>query len=127
MFTVDDIVRHARQYQLGRMSLEEFENWFEDNSLDVYDSPELNAVRAAVDGALAAYHYDYIGEDALRLELANAIGSFAPGRNQSIVSPNFLIGTWKDKDSPPMEWKAGSLVSQFFTTPSERRPVEARA
>jgi hypothetical protein len=74
MLTVDELLHNVAAYQNRSMSFEEFENWFEDNSIDSSDANEL---RAAIDAVFAEYHYDYIGEDAFRKELAAAIRPFA--------------------------------------------------
>jgi hypothetical protein len=94
MITVDELLQKAHEYQRKRMSLEQFEDWFESASTDAYDVPELRELCVAVDGALAGYHYDYIGETSFRQELAAALRPFAcaaPTPPSSKVSSNAVV------------------------------------
>jgi hypothetical protein len=59
------------------MSLADFADWFEDGSSAAYDNADLREAWIAVDAAFSAYHYDNIGENALKAELENAIRPFA--------------------------------------------------
>ena len=77
MLTLDELSQNVAAYQQQRMSLEDFENWFEDNSSGAYEVPGLREACTAVDAALSEYYYDHIGEDALKAELANAVRPFA--------------------------------------------------
>ena len=79
MLSREELQENVSAYRDARMSLEEFENWFEDASSDVYGIPELRDLCAPVDAALAEYHFDRIGEDKLRDELGLAIFPFALG------------------------------------------------
>jgi hypothetical protein len=73
----DELSKAVEEYQRGGMSLEAFEQWFEENSAMEFADPESNRVRAAVDAALAEYHFDHIEEPAFRRELAAAVRPFA--------------------------------------------------
>ena len=73
MLTAEGLQRNVAAYREGSMSLEQFENWFEEASSDVYGISELRDLCFDIDAALAGYHYDHIGEDALRQELAKAL------------------------------------------------------
>jgi hypothetical protein len=76
MSSLDEMSQRIAAYRDGRISLSDFENWFEDNSSAAYAVPELKSVWAAVDAAFSQYHYDHIGEEAMKVELANAILPF---------------------------------------------------
>jgi hypothetical protein len=76
MFAIDELLMAVEDYQQERMSLEAFEQWFEENSAMEFAEAEVNRMRAAVDAALGEYHFDHIGEQAFRKELANAVRPF---------------------------------------------------
>src|ERR1700689_5043417 len=76
MSSLDEMSQRIAAYRDGRISLSDFENWFEDNSSAAYAVPELKSVWAAVDAAFSQYPYDHIGEEAMKVELANAILPF---------------------------------------------------
>src|SRR5437762_8359409 len=75
MLTVDELRQKAEAYAYQRdgMLLKDFEQWFEDNSIDADDNAEVKELRIAIDAAFAGYHFDRIGEAALREELVAAI------------------------------------------------------
>ena len=73
MFTIEELLKSADEYQRECMSLEAFERWFEDHTAIEFADEESDRIRAAVDAALAEYHFDHIGEKAFRLELANVL------------------------------------------------------
>src|SRR5581483_11504161 len=85
MFTADELLQNASEYQSGSMAFDAFEQWFENNSVDAYTDPDIDELRAAVDGALAQYYYDGVGEDVFRKELVNAIRPFVLGE-QSVLT-----------------------------------------
>ena len=76
MVTVNELLNRIDDYENQRISFREFEDWYEDNFYDVHEVPFLKDVAAAVEGAFAQYHYDLVGEDVFRQELANAVGPF---------------------------------------------------
>jgi hypothetical protein len=77
MFTAEELADHVAAYCSERISLKQFEDWFEANSAGAYDVPDLLEKCAAIDAAFSQYYFDHIGESALREELANAIRPFA--------------------------------------------------
>jgi hypothetical protein len=77
MLTLDELSQAVAAHRSGRMSLEEFENWFEDNSSGAYAVPELSEACASVDTAFSQYYFDHIEENALKMELANAVRPFS--------------------------------------------------
>ena len=83
MLTLDELSQAVAAYRSGRMSLEEFENWFEDNSSGAYAVPELSEACSSVDAAFSQYYFDHIEENALKMELANA---FRPSSQPTAVS-----------------------------------------
>jgi len=78
MLTVDELLRKVEAYRRNRLSLKDFEEWFEDNSTESDEAPELRELRIAVDGAFAQYHFDHVGEVAFREELATAVRPHVP-------------------------------------------------
>ena len=50
MLTFNELSQKVSDYSHGLMSLEQFENWFEDNSNGAYADPKLSKVYAAVVG-----------------------------------------------------------------------------
>jgi hypothetical protein len=76
MFTIEQVSQKFAEFQEERISLEEFENWFEDNSNGAYADPAVSRVFAAVESAFSQYYFDHIGENAMRVELAKAIHPF---------------------------------------------------
>lgn len=98
MLTVDELRQKAEAYAYQRdgMSLKDFEEWFEDNSIDADDNAELNELRIAIDAAFAEYHFDRIGEVALREELVAAIRPFAQ-RWEKLFPNLFLLKNKKNK------------------------------
>jgi hypothetical protein len=87
MFTVDELSHKIAEYKLGRMSLQGFQNWFEDNSDGAYAVPDLREAYAAIEAALSEYYLDDIGQEALKLELAKAIRPF----ESSVSTPKFRL------------------------------------
>ena len=79
MLTRDELVQHIAAYQSGQISFADFENWFEDSSCGAYSVQGVADLCAAVDLAISQYYFEHVGEDALKLELAAAIASFAHG------------------------------------------------
>jgi hypothetical protein len=77
MFSMDKLLNVVEDYQQERMSLEAFEQWFEEISAVEFAEAGVNRMRAAVDAALGEYHFDHIGEQAFREELATAVRPFA--------------------------------------------------
>ena len=74
MFTVDELLQKVEEYRGNRMSLRDLDRWFEDNiDGDPHADAAAEQLRLAVDAALAAYHFDHIGEASFREELAEAI------------------------------------------------------
>jgi hypothetical protein len=118
MLTADELLRKAEDYRQMRISLEEFEDWFEDNSAEAYEDSDLKELWAAVDGALAEYHYDYIGEAAFREELEAAVHPFAldaiPARSEIVASSTAsACEAWKSTSLQPVPffWAASAVVS----------------
>lgn len=77
MLTLDELSQAVAAYRSGWMSLEDFENWFEDNSSGAYAIPELSEACASVDAAFSQYYFDHTEESALKMELANAVRPFS--------------------------------------------------
>jgi hypothetical protein len=75
MPTADEFVRKAQDYTGERASLQQFADWIEENAA-AYDDPSVRSVYAAIEGALACYYFDHIGQVALRQEMAKAIRPF---------------------------------------------------
>ena len=67
------LIQHVQQYLDNRITLRDFETWFEDNMQEDYGNPQDNTLRRAIDAALAEYHFDHIGQMALRQQLAAAL------------------------------------------------------
>lgn len=78
MLNHDQLARQIDAYKNNRLSLEAFENWFEDNSAGAYTIPDVSASCAAVSAAFSRYYFDHIGEAALKQELVKAVLPFAP-------------------------------------------------
>jgi len=91
MFTVEELHGKIDEYQQRKISLEAFDHWFEDNSIAAYADPELADIYAAVDGALAEYYFDHIGEDNFREELAKAVRPFVQSPREALAfeAPKF--------------------------------------
>jgi hypothetical protein len=76
MFSLDELLQQVEAYQYKRLSLKDLERWFEDNFDDVDASEDSRKLRLAIDAALAEYHFDHVGENIVREELAEAIRPF---------------------------------------------------
>lgn len=122
MLTVDELLHKSEAYQRNRMSLKEFEEWFEDNSIDTDGASEVNELRAAIDSALAEYHYDHIGEDIFRKELAAAILPFE--ESQTVVSSKPRIETRSTSRSVPLEGRNILWILRAFEQ-SKKVPVRS--
>jgi hypothetical protein len=77
MLSVSELSRQISRYRDGEISIGDFEEWFEDATpASAYDNPALRPSCVAVDSALSQYHFDHIGEDVLKMELATAVPRF---------------------------------------------------
>jgi hypothetical protein len=77
MLSVSELSRQISRYRDGEISIGDFEEWFEDATpASAYENPALRPACVAVDSALAQYHFDHIGEDVLKMELATAVPRF---------------------------------------------------
>lgn len=99
MFTVDEMLKAVDEYQRERMSLEAFERWFEDNSAMEFADEQSDRIRAAVDAALAELHFDRIGEQIFRRELANSIRPFVP-RLERVSNQLFRVKSARSFSTP---------------------------
>jgi hypothetical protein len=82
-----DLSEQIEAYRRGGVSLAKFQEWFEDVSTGAaYDDPDTRAICATVDAAFSAYHFDHIGEDAMKAELAGAIRPFVLDSAHSCMS-----------------------------------------
>lgn len=92
MFTNEQLERHVKDYVFGKLAFDEFEDWFELNSGDAYAFPGLLAVYKEVDAALSEYHFDSIGEAALRSRLLRLVELLGAPRvvARNSVSPAFV-------------------------------------
>ncbi len=79
MLTLQELSQKVLAYQSGQIPLEEFENWFEDNSSGAYAMPDVAALCAAIEAAFSEYYFDHTGEIELRVSLANAVVPFVQG------------------------------------------------
>jgi hypothetical protein len=74
MLAINELSERIDAYASGRISLGELEEWFEENSCGAdYDDAGLRAACAAVDAALAGYHFDHVGEDELKRDNGRAL------------------------------------------------------
>src|SRR5271165_5890928 len=76
MLSLEELSLQIQAYRDARISFAQFENWFEDNCAGSYDDPGLHDVCISVDAALSEYHFDQVGEKALRAELENVFRPF---------------------------------------------------
>ena len=95
MLTLDELARYITRYSVGSASFEELEDWFEGNSAAAYADPDLSGAWADVDAVLSEYHFDGIGDDALRARLAAVVSSHKPVVHVAAAA-NVLPEYWGD-------------------------------
>lgn len=91
------------------MSLDQFDNWFEDNTLDAHTDAQVCEVYEAFEAALARYYFDGTGETALKTELARAVHAFER-RGDSI--------RWQQSDEEH-EWSSCDTRSSATRSPGQ--------
>jgi len=125
MLTLNELSEQVAAYRNDRLSFSEFENWFEDDSAGAYDVPEVRDACIAVDAALSQYHFDGIGESALKAELGNAISAVVPATPSVPMAASELTEVYVDfrmksgnnsyQDVGPSPQTMGSNSSYGFT------------
>ena len=79
MFTLEQLQERVTAYREGRMSFDEFEEWYRNSSWGLYDrsGDPISEAISAVEAAFSSYEVDGITEEAFRQELADAVPHFA--------------------------------------------------
>jgi hypothetical protein len=80
MFSIEELLQKIADCQSGRISVEQFDNWFEDQSVGAYADPEFAEVYASVDAALGRYYFDGAREEEVRADLWDAVRPFLETR-----------------------------------------------
>jgi hypothetical protein len=93
MLTLNSLSLHIEEYRNGGISLDDFEDWFRDNSRGAYRVPEVSEACASVEAAFSRYYFQGVGEDALRMELANTIRPFASLEVRPLEEPVILTAS----------------------------------
>jgi hypothetical protein len=91
MLSLEELQQHVEAYQQGRLSLDDFEDWFRDNSRGAYASriPGISEAAAAVEVAFSEYSFQALDEMALIEELDRAANPAAQTPNeQSFLGVN---------------------------------------
>lgn len=78
-----DLLRQMSAFASGAIPLQEFHNWFEDNSAALYSNPESRLLYAEAESAISELLYDQTGEDALRRQFSEVV--CAHTRETSVV------------------------------------------
>lgn len=75
MFTFDQLSEQVTAYREGRVSFDQFEEWFRRHSWGYYDrsGERLSDAIADVQAALSSYETDEITEEDFRLQLEDAV------------------------------------------------------
>jgi hypothetical protein len=81
MLAIADLDRAIEAYRKGKLSLDQFEDWFEDASRTMFgESTEVREALLSIEFALSGHRFDGILEEGLKQELANAVRPLAPQR-----------------------------------------------
>lgn len=78
MFSLDQLVENVAACQMGRMSLDDFEDWFRSNSHGAYQDPVLSEAFFAVEEVFSTELHGMKGEQVFE-ELGRAVRPFALG------------------------------------------------
>ena len=81
MPSLAELSQAVAEYQSGRMSIDEFEDWFRDNSRGMFgESADILEACLAVEAAFSEMRFGRASEDNFLLELAAAVRSFSEQR-----------------------------------------------
>lgn len=78
MFSLDQLVENAESCQMGRISLDDFEEWFRSNSHGAYRDPALSEAFFAVEEVFSVELQGMTGEQVLE-GLGRAVRPFVLG------------------------------------------------
>ncbi len=109
MFTLNELRQRAEAYvNDARASRSEFYDWFEANSFDVYEDPVLLESCVAIDTAFSEFFFDGIDEEALKVELANAVRPFVPLFRYEVARParEFILSNAPERIGPKPQFGA---------------------
>ena len=78
MFNVDDLAERAFDYRSGRISFDDFEDWFRVHFRGAYEhvDQQVRDVAAAVEAAFSRHYFEGIDEPDFQKELATAVRPF---------------------------------------------------
>ena len=80
-------MQQIESYRRGTISIQEFEDWFEENCSAAYYDPSLKRICVAIDAAFSQYHFDHSGEAELMEQLANAIRPYSGLWSEALSRP----------------------------------------
>jgi uncharacterized protein (DUF1786 family) len=73
MLSLADLSQQVYAYENGRISLDDFEDWFRDNSHGAYQDESLSDICASIEAAFSKYYFQRGGETQMRHEMVSAI------------------------------------------------------
>ncbi len=79
MFSLEELANRISACRNGRISLDDFEDWFRDNSRAAYRDDALRSAYFAVESALSQVDFQRISEGKALAELEDAIRPFVLG------------------------------------------------
>lgn len=86
MLSLDQLLEHIAACQSGRVSLDDFEDWFRSNSRGSYRASEsVSRAAAAVEAAFSKWAFQGLDECGLREELGVAVRPFVEQREQRVL------------------------------------------
>jgi len=73
MLSLADPSQQVYAYENGRISLDDFEDWFRDNYHGAYQDESLSDICASIEAAFSKYYFQGSGETQMHQEMASAI------------------------------------------------------